>query len=232
LCRSRSIAIVCYSHQDSAPRPRCNETTGGADLAEAVGNRTDIRFFARSDWGKMKTNRLLVTAIGAILALGLSAPAASAAPDAEQASPKPGSALTPKATAESKATTSLLTQGQVPASGASTFAVSTGVAPGCAGTLDAVHPSAGLASVHGRTTCAGSSRNFISLSIGYIGWFGERYAVAYNSAQNAKTYVEGQVKSVCAGKGWQTWRAFGYHSSVLGGRTYYGNTARDGRFNC
>lgn len=181
----------------------------------------------------MKTKRLLVTTIGAILALGLSAPAAGAASqDPGQANSKSGAVLEPKATTGSGTTTALRTQAQTPAGGASTFAVSTGVAPGCSGTLDTVHRSAGLASVHGRTTCAGSSRNFISLSIGYIGWFGERYAVANNSAQNAKTYVEGQVKSICSGKGWQTWRAFGYHSSILGGKTYYGNTARDGRFDC
>lgn len=111
---------------------------------------------------------------------------------------------------------------------------STGIVPavGCGADLFEVHKSGGMASVHGRTTCAGASRNYISLSIGYIGWFGERYAVAYNDATSSRTYVEGQVKSVCSGMGWQTWRAFGYHSTTRDGRVYYGNTDRHGRFDC
>ncbi|WP_158252392.1 hypothetical protein [Cryobacterium sp. Y57] len=44
--------------------------------------------------------------------------------------------------------------------------------------------------------------------------------------------ASGQVKSVCSGTGQQTWRAFGYHSAIIGGTTYYGNTSRDGRFTC
>ncbi len=120
-----------------------------------------------------------------------------------------------------------------PKGGASTQAVQTGIAPGCSGALDYVHRSGGTASVHGRTSCAQSSRNYISLSIGYIGWFGERYAVSGNDATaiNGQT-ASGQAKSVCSGTGEQTWRAFGYHSAIVGGTTYYGNTSQDGRFTC
>jgi hypothetical protein len=114
-----------------------------------------------------------------------------------------------------------------------TKAAQTGVATGCYGKLDNVHKSGGMASVHGQTVCPTGSKNFVSLSIGYLGWFGERYAVSYNSAAGTgnKT-ADGQVKSICSGKGLQTWRAFGYHSTFQGGSTKFGNTSIDGRFSC
>ncbi|MGO2750205.1 MAG: hypothetical protein ACTIA6_09160 [Pseudoclavibacter sp.] len=112
-------------------------------------------------------------------------------------------------------------------------AVVAGFAPNCNGFIDDVHKSGGMASVHGRTVCKTSGRNFISLSIGYIGWAGERYAVSGGSATalGGKT-ANGFAKSVCSGKGNQTWRAFGYHSATIRGTVYYGNTMKDDAFWC
>ncbi len=110
--------------------------------------------------------------------------------------------------------------------------VEAGVAAGCSGHLDNVHKSGGTASVHGRTVCIPSTRNFVSLSIGYVGWFGERYAVGGNSNTGSSSTVSSQAKSVCSGLEEQTWRAFGYHSAVIAGTTHYANTSQDGRFSC
>ncbi len=107
------------------------------------------------------------------------------------------------------------------------------IIPGCSGTLDRPHRSGGTASVHGRTVCAVSSRNYVSLSIGYLGWFGERYAVSGGDATafNGRA-ASGFAKSVCSGKGWQTWRAFGWHAVRVDGVAYYVNTSHDHRFTC
>lgn len=172
-----------------------------------------------------KTSRSILGIATLVIGLVLGSAAAASA-DTGPTPPPPTAPASAGLTIDGTATTS--SSGRL-----STLAVQSGIVPGCSGSLDYVHKSGGTASVHGQTTCATSSRNYISLSIGYIGWFGERYAVSGNDATAiGGATASGQVKSVCSGTGEQTWRAFGYHSAIIGGTTYYANTSRDGRFTC
>lgn len=110
-----------------------------------------------------------------------------------------------------------------------------GIRPGCYGQTDTPHyaySEPGLASAKGRTVCPGSTRTSINLSVGYIGWFGERYRTVSKFSQNTLQSVNSQVKSDCRGTGTQTWRAISNHSALVGGQTNFGRTSSDGRFSC
>lgn len=109
-----------------------------------------------------------------------------------------------------------------------------GVPYDCYGVIDNVHKSkyGAFASVHGRTACLSGSGNYISLSIGYTGWFGECYGVQYNDgAGPGGNVAKTQVKSDCGGKGVQNWRAFGYYSTFHAGKHKYA-TPQEARFEC
>lgn len=104
---------------------------------------------------------------------------------------------------------------------------------GCDGMTMNVHKSAGFASVHAKTYCRVSGHNKnVATNLGYVGWFGERYAMSYGSKSGNGLSVETFAKSVCSGKGWQTWRASSTHRTTIGNTVFLARTGDDSRFNC
>lgn len=106
-------------------------------------------------------------------------------------------------------------------------------ASSCTGRTLNVHKSRGFASVHARTSCPmpGNNKN-VSTNLGYIGWFGERYSLSHGGKSGNGKTVETFAKSVCSGKGWQTWRSTSTHRVTIGSTVYLARTGDDSRFNC
>lgn len=104
---------------------------------------------------------------------------------------------------------------------------------GCDGATFNVHKSQGFASVHARTTCKISGLdNNVATNIGYVGWFGERYAMSYGNASGRGKATEAFAKSYCVGKGLQTWSASSTHRTTIGNTVYLARTGQNARFTC
>ena len=98
---------------------------------------------------------------------------------------------------------------------------------GCDGATFNVHKSKGFASVHARTTCKTSGLdNNVATNIGYVGWFGERYAMGRGKQ------TEASAKSYCVGKGKQTWSASSTHRTIIGNTVFLARTGNSASFTC
>lgn len=174
---------------------------------------------------RLQTRLFTALVAGALLA-GVSSPASAAASATDPAHAKPVDQSEATLTAPPAPAAS---NGMATAAGVATVVK----ASACTGQTMNVHKSQGFASVHARTSCPtpGNNKN-VSTSLGYIGWFGERYALSHGGKNGNGKTVETFAKSVCSGKGWQTWRSSSTHRVTIGSTVHLARTGDDSRFNC
>lgn len=172
------------------------------------------------------TARLATALVALALLAGMSGPANAATSPTSPAYVEP---VEPSSASLTTTTTAAPPEGMVSTAGVATIVR----ASACVGNTMNVHKSRGFASVHARTSCPnpGNNKN-VSVNLGYVGWFGERYALSHGGKNGNGKVVEAFAKSVCSGKGWQTWRAKSTHRVTIGSTVYLARTGDDSRFGC